>query len=140
MWLKGSYKTRKNNSDFREVPPWWVPHWVKFEAKYEANNVKLNYLKWIAINRTIQPLLLNINKWNLKVLISDLLFFVFQFHICLPNCGFGNKLNSPPKIKVSCKFKKIFESFLVRKFCSACINLFMADSILLADTPSPDLT
>ena len=34
-------------------------------------NAKLNYLKFIAINRTIQPLQLNINKWNLKVLISD---------------------------------------------------------------------
>ena len=103
MWLKGSYKTRKNNSDFREVPPWWVPHWVKFEAKYEANNVKLNYLKWIAINRTIQPLLLNINKWNLNVLIFDLLFSVFQFHICFPNYGYGNMLYSPPKITMSSK-------------------------------------
>ena len=44
-------------------------------------NTKLNYLKLIAINLTVQLLLLNINKWSLKVLISDLLLFVFQFHI-----------------------------------------------------------
>ena len=43
--------------------------------------MKLNYLKSIAINCIVQLLLLNINKRNLKVLISDLLFFVFQFHI-----------------------------------------------------------
>ena len=67
-------------------------------------NAELNYLKFVAFNRTIQPLLLNINKWNLKVLISDFLFFVFQFHIHLPNYRFGNTLYSPPKIKVSSKF------------------------------------
>ena len=32
------------------------------------------------------------------------LFFVFQFHIRLPNYGFGNMLYSPPNIKVSSKF------------------------------------
>ena len=41
----------------------------------------LNYLKLIAVNRTVQSLLLDINKWNLKVLTSVLLFFSFQFHI-----------------------------------------------------------
>ena len=40
--------------------------------------MKLNYLKLIAL---ITLLLVNTNKWNLKVLISDWLFFVFQFHI-----------------------------------------------------------
>ena len=65
---------------------------------------KLNYLTLIAINRTIQSLLLNINEWNLKVIISDWLFFVFQFYIHLPNYGFGNTLYSPSKIKVSSKF------------------------------------
>ena len=41
-------------------------------------NAKLNYLKLIAINHTIWPLLLIINKCrNLKVIISDRLFFVF---------------------------------------------------------------
>ena len=34
----------------------------------------------MASNRTVQSLLLNINKKNLKVLISDLLLFEFQFH------------------------------------------------------------
>ena len=66
--------------------------------------MELNFLKFIAFNRTIQPLLLNINKLNLKVLISDFLFFVFQFHIHLPNYRFGNTLYSPPKIKVSSKY------------------------------------
>ena len=42
--------------------------------------MKLNYLKLITL---ITLLPVNINKWNLKVLISDLLFFVFQFHIPL---------------------------------------------------------
>ena len=122
---QGFLKNRKTEySDFREVPPWWVPHWVKFRifsslgrwkqhfrdeiTKYfycdRKCNVKLNYVILIAINRNIQPLLLNINKWNLKVLISDLLFFVFQFHIRLSKYGFGNTLYSPPKIKVSSKF------------------------------------
>ena len=32
------------------------------------------------------------------------LFFVFQFHIRLPNYGFGNMLYSTPNIKVSSKF------------------------------------
>ena len=67
-------------------------------------NAKLNYLKLIAINRNIQSLLLNINKWNLEVIIADWLFFVFQFYIRLPNYGFGNTLYPPPKIKVSSKF------------------------------------
>ena len=61
-------------------------------------HVKLvNYLKLIAINCTIQPLLLNMNKGNLKVLISDLLFFdclEFQFDIHLPNYRYGNMLYS----------------------------------------------
>ena len=35
----------------------------------------------MASNRTVQSLLLNLNKKNLKVLISDLLLFQFQFHI-----------------------------------------------------------
>ena len=68
-----------------------------------TSNGELNYLKLIAINCTIQPLLLNMNKWNLKVLISGLFPFVFQFHIRLPNYGYGNMLHSPPKIKVSSK-------------------------------------
>ena len=100
-------------------PPWWVPHWVKFRIFSSLErwkqlfrdkitktfyyggrcNAKLNYL-----NRTNQPLLLNINKWNLKVLISDLLFFVSQFDISLPHYGFGNTMYFPPKIKVSSKF------------------------------------
>ena len=99
-------------SDFRETSPWWVPHWVKFQifsslGRYEQfllwwrYNGKLNYLKLVAINLTIQSLLLNINKWNLKVWISSLLWFVFQFHIRLPNYGFENTLYSPLKIKVS---------------------------------------
>ena len=95
-------------------------------------NGKLNYFKLIAINRTIQPLLLNINKWNLKVLIFDLLFSVFQFHICFPNYGYGHMLYSPPKITVSSKLifwatksffrtlrKNQIKSFLVQKFWSA---------------------
>ena len=70
----------------------------------------------------------NLFKWNLEVLISDLLFFVFQFHICLPNYGFRNMLYSPLMIKVSSKFiswatKSLLEikykSFLVWKFWSA---------------------
>ena len=42
-------------------------------------NTKLNYLKLTAINGTVQSLLLNIMK--IEVLISDLLLFMFQFHI-----------------------------------------------------------
>ena len=67
-------------------------------------NAEFNHLKFIAFDRTIQALLLNLNKWNLKVLISDFLFFVFQFHIHLSNYRFGNTLYSPPKIKVPSKF------------------------------------
>ena len=64
--------------------------------------MKLNYLKFIAINCTIHPILKSINFW--------FLFFVFQFHICLPNYGFGNMLYSPPKIKVSSKFRYLLLS------------------------------
>ena len=35
----------------------------------------------MAIDRNVQSLLLNINKRNLKVLISDIWLFEFQFHI-----------------------------------------------------------
>ena len=103
---------------------WWMTHWVRFRILNSLEslkrhfrdkitkhfycagrcNMKLNYPKLIAINRTTQPLLLNINKLNLKVLISDFLFFMFQFQISLPNYGFGSTLYSPPKIKVSSKF------------------------------------
>ena len=43
------------------------------------------------------------------------LFFVFQFHIHLPNYGYGNMLYSPQKIKVSSKLifwatKSFFEN------------------------------
>ena len=43
--------------------------------------MKLNYFKLIAINDTVWSLSPNINKWSLKELISDLLFFMFLFHI-----------------------------------------------------------
>ena len=65
-------------------------------------NTKLNYFKLIVINRTVPSLLLNIKKRNLKVLISDLLFFVFQFHI--PLAQLWNTLSSPLQIKVFSKF------------------------------------
>ena len=44
-------------------------------------NTKLSYFKLIAFNHTVQPLLLKTSKRNLKKLISELLFFVFQSHI-----------------------------------------------------------
>ena len=80
-------------------------------------NAKLNHLKLIPINRTIHSLLFNINKWNLKVIISGWLFFVFQFYIRLPNYGFGETLQIYKFIFWAKKVK--YESFLVRKFWSA---------------------
>ena len=105
-------KKPENMNGFCEVLSWWVPHWVKFRIfsslehwnrhfrdkitkKFYCGgryNPKLNYLKLMAINCTIQPLLFNINKWNLKVLISGLLFFVVFFCIRLHSYGFGNML------------------------------------------------
>ena len=177
MWLKVSQKTGKH-CIVASVSrcSWWMPHWIKFRIfsslerwkwhfqdkitkKFWCGgrcNAKLNYLKVTAIICTIQPLLLNINKLhlNLKGLVSDLLFFVFQFHIHLPKYGFGNTLHAPRRIKVSSKF--IFwstKSFLrtlrrnqIRTFFGTktlvylVSNLFMADAILLAYTPTPDLT
>ena len=44
------------------------------------------------------------------------MFFVFQFHIRLPNYGFGNTLHCPPKIKVSSKFIFWDKENQIRKF------------------------
>ena len=82
----------------------------------------------------IKSFLLNINKWNLKALISDLLFFVFQFPItfallwiwkhtvftlirrlkCLLNLSFEQQEVSPELLE-----KLKYKSVLVRKFWSA---------------------
>ena len=89
----------------------------------------LKYLKLIAINHIIQ-LLLKINKWNLKVLISDLLPLVFQFHILFAPLWiwkhavytFLHRLKCPLNLsseqrKVSSEHSEKIrhESFLVRK-------------------------
>ena len=79
---------------------------------YGRCNTKLNYLRLIAINNcTVQSLLLNKNKWNLKVSISVLLFF------SLPNYGFGNMLSSPFYIlkcylNLSSEQRKVSSDFL----------------------------
>ena len=136
-------------------PPWWVPHWVKFqifsfvtentgnitpEAKLPkiftvvegVYNAKLSYLKFIAINRTIQPLLFNINKWNLKVLISDFCSLCFSFisicsimvlGIC---CILLQRLKCPlslsseeQKVSLELYEKNKYKCFSVRIFFSA---------------------
>ena len=126
-----------------------VAHWVKFQIfgsleRWKRNfwnkiNINfyceegamwssINYFKLIAINCMIyhsQSLLLNINKWNLKVIISDWLFFVFLFHICfcpimdLGTCFILLRILRYP-VNLSSELTKIkYESFLVQKLWSA---------------------
>ena len=126
-----------------------VAHWVKFQIfgslKLWKRNFwnkinkyfyceegvmwsSINYLKLIAINCMMyhsQSLLFNINKWNLKVIIFDWLFFVFLFHICfcpimdLGACFILLRILRCP-LNLSSELKKIkYESFLIRKLWSA---------------------
>ena len=109
--------------------------------------MKLNYLRLVAIKCTVQSLLFNKNKWNLKVLISDLLLFVFQFHILFAQLSIWKhiaftllrrlrfplnlsseqqKVSSELLEKIKCK------SFLVWKFWSAWYQICSLPSWLWA--------
>ena len=80
----------------------------------------------------------NNNFW-LTVLCVSVLYLFAQ--LCIENM-----LYSPPKIKVFSKFIFWVKKNQIQKFFGpkilVCLvlNLFMADPILLADTPTPDLT
>ena len=103
-------------------------------AKVTLNILTGYNLKLIVINRTVQLLLLIMNTLNLKVLISDLLLFVFQFHIPFAALWFWkhtiftllcrlryplNLSSEQRKVSLELLEKIKYKSLLVRKLWSA---------------------
>ena len=79
-------------------------------------------------------------------MISDLLLFVFQFHIPFAQLWIWEyavftllcRLNCP--LNLPSEQRKVFLGHLEKNFGLLVESMFMADPIYLTDTPTPDLT